>query len=146
VVCAAALVATACGGGGGGDREGIATPTAPGGIRTVEVAMTEFRFTPDHVTVAAGETVRLVFRNEGTVVHDAFLGDEMAQEDHEREMREGAGHGPGTMGAGPGAITVEPGRTGTITHTFSAGERLLVGCHQPGHWAAGMKLAVTVRG
>jgi uncharacterized cupredoxin-like copper-binding protein len=42
------------------------------------------------------------------------------------------------------AITVEPGKLGSLTHTFKAGDGLAIGCHEPGHYAAGMKLAITV--
>jgi uncharacterized cupredoxin-like copper-binding protein len=127
--------------------------------RTVEVAMVDNAFEPTQVEVEAGETVRFVFRNEGAVVHDAVIGDEAAQADHEAEMRaaeetatsgsEGEmgdmGHGA-TSGEGDeeAAITVEPGREGEITHTFDTAGELLIGCHEPGHYEAGMKVAVDV--
>jgi len=41
-------------------------------------------------------------------------------------------------------VTVKPGRSATITHTFDEAERVEIGCHQPGHYAAGMKVAITV--
>jgi len=42
------------------------------------------------------------------------------------------------------AIVVEPGETGTLTHTFDDAGTVEIGCHQPGHYGAGMKIAVTV--
>ena len=48
------------------------------------------------------------------------------------------------MAAGE-AVSVEPGGSAEIVHTFAAGERLLFGCHVPGHYGAGMRLAVTTR-
>ncbi len=121
--------------------------------RTVEVEMADNEFSPDQVEVAAGETVRFVFTNEGEATHDAVIGDEAAQMEHEGEMRtaESDGDGMGTMGHGgsedaddEGAITVEPGSTGELMHTFSAGDEVLIGCHEPGHYDAGMKLIVDV--
>jgi uncharacterized cupredoxin-like copper-binding protein len=40
-------------------------------------------------------------------------------------------------------VKVEPGKTATLSHTFKPGEALLIGCHEPGHYAAGMKVALT---
>lgn len=122
--------------------------------RTVEVDMVDNAFEPAEVEVAAGETVRFVFSNNGAVVHDAVIGDEAAQDDHEAEMRaaeetdgemDEMGHGS-TSGEGDdeAAITVEPGQQGEITHTFGSGDDLLVGCHEPGHYAAGMKIVVDI--
>ena len=31
-----------------------------------------------------------------------------------------------------------------LAHTFKAGESLVIGCHEAGHYQAGMKLPVTV--
>ncbi len=52
------------------------TPTgrSEAGPRTVEIAMTEFRFTPAEVQVRSGETVRSVLVNKGTVAHASMIG------------------------------------------------------------------------
>jgi uncharacterized cupredoxin-like copper-binding protein len=175
VACVVALVALAAGcgddGGGGDDEAGLsagATATTAGGPRTVPVVMTDNAFSPARVEVAAGETVTFAFRNEGSVTHDAVVGDAEAQAEHEDEMRaaeagagdhttdgtdamEGMGHGDEAGGDEAGgaageeaAITVEPGATGELTHTFAGGEGLLVGCHEPGHYDAGMRIDVAV--
>jgi uncharacterized cupredoxin-like copper-binding protein len=124
--------------------------TASSGTRTIEIEMRDIEFSPDEVQVEAGETVRFVFHNRGTVVHDAFIGDEAAQDNHEMEMRgggvtdgdSGMDHGPGDEEAAEGGITVEPGETGEFTHTFREGDELLIGCHQTGHYEEGMRLMV----
>lgn len=139
--------------------------TTAGGTRTVEIEMRDIKFSPDTVQVAAGETVRFVFKNVGAVPHDAFIGDEAAQDDHEMEMRAADGSMSSSssmtmdssttsssmdMGGGDGGdavengITVEPGDTGELTYTFSEGEELLIGCHQAGHYAAGMKITLNM--
>jgi uncharacterized cupredoxin-like copper-binding protein len=47
--------------------------------------------------------------------------------------------------SGPGeAITLGSGETGDLTYTFAAGEEVEIGCHERGHYAAGMRLAITV--
>lgn len=134
----AVLLVGGCGGGGHESHGGTAEST-----RTVDIVMRDIAYDPAAVTVKAGETVKFVFRNEGAIRHDAFIGDEAAQQEHEQEMREeGAGGGDGHHG--DDAITVDPGETGSLTHTFKAGEALLIGCHEVGHYAAGMKVVVTV--
>lgn len=133
-----ALVAAACGGGGGGKAAGS---DGRGATKTVRIEMRDLAYSPDAVTVDKGATVRFVFTNKGKVPHDAFIGDEAAQADHEEAMQMPDMSGGG---GGGGAITVEPGRTGELTHTFAETGDLLIGCHQPGHYDAGMKVTVTV--
>ncbi len=42
------------------------------------------------------------------------------------------------------AIVVQPGDSGELSYAFSEPGTYRVGCHQPGHYAAGMKIDVTV--
>lgn len=139
-VLPAALLLAACGGSGDKPAASGSSATGPAG-KTIEIEMRDIAYAPTTIDVPAGQPVRLVFRNRGKVAHDAFVGDEAAQAEHESEM--GAMGGMAHGGGDANAITVAPGRTGTLTRTFTAGERLLVGCHQPGHYAAGMKAAIT---
>ena len=136
-VLALGLVAVAC---GGSDQ----STTGAGSARAVEVTMVDNRFEPSTITVARGEKVRFVFRNNGSVVHDAYLGDADAQAMHETDMMGGrAGH-DADGDAAKSDVTVEPGKTGTITHTFDQAGAVEIGCHEPGHYAGGMKTAVAV--
>lgn len=136
------------------EEDAVGTEANP---RTVEVEMVDNAFEPTEVEVAAGETVRFVFSNTGAVVHDAVIGDEAAQEEHEDEMRAaeetttsegemgGMDHGStAEEGDDEATITVEPGEEGEIVHTFESSGELLIGCHEAGHYAAGMKVAVDV--
>lgn len=149
MMVALVLVALVLAGCGGDDDDGGA---AGSGTRTVEIEMRDIAFSPDQIDVRAGETVRFVFNNVGKVRHDAFIGDEAAQEEHEMEMREGGTattemgmeHGEEGGGEAAGGITVEPGETGELTHTFEEGDELLIGCHEAGHYAAGMKITIDV--
>jgi uncharacterized cupredoxin-like copper-binding protein len=127
------------GGCGGGEHDSHASATT----RVVDVKMRDIAYEPAAVTVKAGETVRFVFFNEGKIPHDAFIGDEAAQAEHEKEMREADSHGMDGDHGGHGII-VDPGEIGSLTHTFKAGDTLVIGCHQVGHYAAGMKIALTV--
>ena len=140
VVALVGMVAVSCGhdhSGGAGDA-GAAT-------RTIRIEMRDTAYVPDAVTVDRGETVRFVFTNEGKLSHDAFLGDTAAQAEHETEMRAADdSHGGGHGGDTEGAISVEPGKTGELTHTFEKAGEIQIGCHEPGHYEAGMKIDVTV--
>jgi uncharacterized cupredoxin-like copper-binding protein len=138
-LAALALLAAACG------SDDSSTSETTSSARTVKVTMQDNEYVPDAVSVAAGETVRFEFTNAGAVDHDAFIGDAAAQDEHEVEMSESTGMAGHHMGGeDQGAITVEPGKTGTLTHRFSAGEKVLIGCHEPGHYDGGMKIAITV--
>lgn len=143
LVAALTLLGGACGGGSDDDGGGAAGD----GTRTVGITMRDIAFDPAELTVRTGEEVRFVFENEGKLVHDAFIGDEAAQGEHEKEMREadaaggGGGHGH-DAGAGSG-ITVDPGKRGELTHRFDRAGEVFIGCHEPGHYPA-MRITVTV--
>ena len=114
-------------------------PTSP---RTVEVIMEDIKFDQPTLTVAAGETIDFRFTNDGKVPHDAFIGDAAAQMDHAAEMTEMGDAGGHAMEEA--AIVVQPGDSGELSYTFDQPGTYQVGCHQPGHYAAGMKIDVTV--
>jgi uncharacterized cupredoxin-like copper-binding protein len=139
-VAAALLVLTGCG------DDDSASDTGGDETRTVEIDMADIAFEPDTLEVTAGERVRFVFTNTGEIAHDAFVGDKDAQADHEAEMRDADGdeHGGGHGDESEDAITLEPGDTGELTHTFDEAGTLEIGCHQPGHYDAGMRMTVEV--
>jgi uncharacterized cupredoxin-like copper-binding protein len=122
--------------------------------RVVEVTMNDdFSFDPATIDVAAGETITFKLVNGGVIGHDFTIGDDATQDAHEIEMAEMAdmdmededadmdmesedeeGHG-----ADSNAVTVAAGEQGELTWTFAdAGETILFGCHEPGHYDAGM--------
>jgi uncharacterized cupredoxin-like copper-binding protein len=124
-----------CGGSKGGSSGGSSS------ARTIDVDMKDIAYAPTSVDVKVGQPVKFVFHNKGATQHDAFIGDEAAQDDHEKEMR-----GTGRMGhkGATDAITVKPGKAGSITRTFDTAGPVLIGCHEPGHYAGGMKLQVNI--
>jgi len=116
-----------------------------GNERFVDVVMRDIAYSPQSVDVKRGETLIFVFHNTGKVVHDAFLGDEAAQAQHEREMSASA---MGSMTAmhddDDSATTVQPGQTASLKHTFTKVGSTIIGCHEPGHYEAGMRLRIVV--
>ena len=152
LVLASAVTLVACGGDGGSDSAEGAGGSA-GTPRTIEVTMTDMAFTPSQLDVTDGETVTFVFRNDGAVRHEAVIGTSAEQEAHHTEMAEmGDAHDGmegGTMPHGEEttemhSVVVEPGDTLEMTHTFESDGPLMIGCHEPGHWEAGMKMDIDV--
>jgi uncharacterized cupredoxin-like copper-binding protein len=145
------LAGAGCGGGSHptakemGMSSSTTATAAAAGRRTVDVEMRDIAYSPSTISVHTGETVTFVFHNMGRTQHEAFIGDSAAQADHERMMGNGGPAGEmGGMGGAAEEVKVEPGRTGSLSHTFQPGEALLIGCHEPGHYAAGMKAALAV--
>lgn len=137
----AGLTLAAC---GGSAHDGIGTGSSAVSSRTINIQMTDLAFTPDAIAVASGETVTFVFTNNGQVDHDAFIGDAAAQSAHGMEMNSTGGNANGHHMANNGAISVKPGKTGKLSMTFERAGLLEIGCHEPGHYEAGMKTTVDV--
>lgn len=109
--------------------------------RVVDVETVEeggFHYEPDTIEVRAGETVTFRVHNIGEAVHEFVVGDEAAQATHEAQMRAMASEG-GMMHDDPNAISVRPGETGELTWAFTKSTAVVYGCHEPGHFAAGMR-------
>jgi uncharacterized cupredoxin-like copper-binding protein len=109
---------------------------ADDGTRTVEIGIRYSRFTPSDLTVAAGETVRFVLRNDDPINHEFILGDAEVQRIH--EVGEEPHH------ARPGEVSVPAGETAVTTYRFGDTGALLFGCHLPGHWSYGMRGTVRI--
>ena len=61
--------------------------------------------------------------------HDGMEGDTMPHDEEMTDLH---------------SVVLEPGETIEITHTFESAGQLMVGCHEPGHWEAGMKMEIDV--
>lgn len=111
--------------------------------RVIEIQATDnLTFEPANITVAAGETVTFRLINQGNLVHDFTLGDQTTQDKHEAEMAEMGG----MVHDDPNVVVIPAGETVELTWTFAEAGTVLIGCHQPGHYAAGMTGRVTVEG
>ena len=139
-----AVGAVACGDGDTGDVSGSTA-------EVVTVNMIDNAFRPSKIEVKAGEEITFRFRNDGKV-HEAVVGNAEEQAEHEAEMNGKAADaeddgGMTTMehdGSDDEALSLAPGETGELTHTFEEAGELRIGCHEPDHYEAGMKIAVTV--
>lgn len=132
--------------------------------RTVEVVMTDHRYTPETITVRKGETVRFKIRNEGQVVHEFNIGTAAMHAAHQKEMAMMVEHGAlgidkihhdkmnTDMGGGhvmkhddPNSVLLEPGKSGELTWTFSTDAKLEFACNVPGHYDAGMMGTISIK-
>jgi len=137
-VALVAIVAAGC-----ADKNNPSTAAGPAKTQ-VEITMTDHAYSPNNVTVPKGEQVVLKFINSGRVEHEAVIGDTTVQDDHAQEMMDG--HTMSGMGgdASDRTVTVKPGKTAEITTTFDTATTLIIGCHETGHYEAGMKAMLKV--
>lgn len=91
------------------------------------------------MTVKAGQPVTFKVTNGGVTEHEFYLGQEMAQAEQEKMMQSGQ-----MMHGTAEGISLKPGETKELTYTFAQAGQTLAGCHVAGHYAAGMKAAITV--
>jgi uncharacterized cupredoxin-like copper-binding protein len=109
--------------------------------RTIVVTMgDDMRFTPDHIAVRQGETVRIVVKNAGAMLHEFVLGNERELKEHAALMRKF----PNMQHDDPSMANVAPGQTGEIVWTFNRPGHFEFACLQPGHYEAGMRGTVDV--
>ncbi len=118
---------------------------ASSAARIIDVSTLDtFRFTPDPITVKVGETVTFRITNDGNVPHDVVLDDMAGQDAHEAEMAEMVASGNMTMADEENGFALLAGESKALTWTFTEAGTVFLGCHQPGHYAAGMIASVIV--
>jgi uncharacterized cupredoxin-like copper-binding protein len=109
--------------------------------RTVAVTIHYSHFSPPHLSVAAGQTVRFTIRNADPIDHEFILGDQSVQD------REEAGTDRIHDGPMPGMVSAPAGTTVSTVVTLPrhpAQPSLIYACHLPGHYAYGMRGSLQV--
>jgi uncharacterized cupredoxin-like copper-binding protein len=110
--------------------------------RTMRISMRDsMRFSPAHLTVKQGETVRFVVRNDGKLLHEMILGTEEELAKHAELMRKF----PDMQHDEPHMVHVQPGRTDVIVWTFNRPGEFRFACLAAGHYESGMIGTITVR-
>lgn len=103
--------------------------------QTIEVTMSDnMRFVPDYIEVRQGETLRLVHRNRGKLMHEFVLGTRKELDEHAALMK----RFPNMEHDEPYMAHVPPGKTGEIVWTFNRAGEFDFACLIPGHYDAGM--------
>lgn len=120
----------------------LGQPGAAGKVtRNIKVDMSDnMRFTPETLTVKAGDTIRFVVSNNGKVRHEMVFGTEAQLKAHYAAMLKN----PEMEHADDNQISLEPGKSGELIWTFTQAGTVNFACLQPGHYDAGMKGSVTV--
>jgi uncharacterized cupredoxin-like copper-binding protein len=121
----------------GSDRGKGAEPVLGPEPVTVELRVEHSRFSPDHLTVRAGTTVRFVIVNGDPINHEFIVGPDEVHRRHESGSEKV--HPPV-----PGEVSVAAGARAETSFTFGQTGDALFACHLPGHFAYGMSGTVTV--
>lgn len=127
-------------------KEGHASAMGQPGVaarvaRTIDVDMNDaMRFTPSHIAVKKGETVKFIVKNSGKIKHEMVLGSAQELQEHAKMMQKF----PEMEHADANQISVDPGKSGQIIWTFSKAGTFDFACLEPGHFEAGMKGQVKV--
>lgn len=104
--------------------------------RTVRIDMDDrMRFTPSHLDVTEGETLRLQVHNKGRVMHELVIGTRQALDKHARLMEKHLGMEHDE----PHMAHVSPGRRGELLWHFNRAGDFEFACLIPGHYSAGMR-------
>lgn len=110
--------------------------------RSVEIRMSDnMRFSPDHLTVREGETLRLRVVNRGRLLHEIVIGTPEELQAHAELMKK---H-PGMKHDEPYMAHVSAGQRGEITWTFNRPGEFGFACLLPGHYEAGMRGTIRVQ-
>ncbi len=103
--------------------------------RTIEVRMLDtMRFTPEHIDVDLGQTLRFRVRNTGKVMHEFVIGTKQENEAHAALMVKF----PTMEHDEPYMAHVGPGKRGEIVWTFNRVGEFEFACLIAGHYQAGM--------
>jgi len=110
--------------------------------RTMTITMSDtMRFSPANLTIKQGDTVRIVVRNDGKLLHEMVLGTEEDLAKHAELMRKF----PDMEHDEPHMVHVQPGRTEVMVWQFNRPGEFRFACLVPGHYEAGMTGTITVR-
>ena len=131
--------------------------TASDVSRTIDIAITDNRFTPETISIKKGETVRFRLKNDGQFVHEFNIGTAAMHAKHQKEMMMMVEHGvlepdrinharmKMDMGGGKtmmhndsNSVLLEPGKSAEVIWTFSSEAKLEFACNVPGHYESGM--------
>lgn len=120
LVLALSSILAACSGSGG---------SSSGSNTSIDVSMSDFKFTPDTWTVPAGKEITLNLKNDGTVTHDWVLMIKPAEAPFDSADQANVS----------ATFEVESGKTSAVKFTSpaTAGEYEVI-CSIPGHLEAGM--------
>ena len=109
--------------------------------RTIHIVMTDnMRFTPDKINVKQGETIKIVLKNEGKMLHEFVIGTKKDLDEHAALMLKF----PDMEHEEPYMAHVPVGKSGEILWTFNRAGDFDFACLIAGHYQAGMVGKISV--
>lgn len=109
--------------------------------RTVTLTMLDtMRFSPDKIRVKQGETINIVIKNAGAMLHEFVIGTPKELEEHAALMVKF----PDMEHDEPYMAHVPAGKTGRIVWTFNQAGEFDFACLIAGHYSAGMRGKIVV--
>jgi uncharacterized cupredoxin-like copper-binding protein len=109
----------------------------------IRMSIEAYHFVPNHIQVQEGETVRFLITNPTDRAHELFIGTPVEQDADEALHKGASPMEQPTTRYGYG-IYIPAFGTGELDYHFTAANGIMIGCHLPGHWAAGMQATITV--
>ena len=110
--------------------------------RTIDIdANDAFRYSPDHLTIKRGDTIRFVMHNKGNIVHEIVLGTMADLKEHAELMKKF----PDMEHEEAHMAHVGPGKAGDIVWRFNRTGTFYFACLIPGHFEGGMVGTVSVQ-
>lgn len=110
--------------------------------RTINVDMSDkMRFSPAEIVIKPGDTVRLVAKNGGKIMHEMVIGTMKELKEHADLMKKF----PGMEHDEPYMAHVAPGKTERIVWQFTKPGEFYYACLIPGHFEAGMMGKIVVK-
>lgn len=145
------------------EAELLGSPAPKGQGRVVRIEMTDNAYNPKKIDVRAGEVVRFVIINKGSLLHEFNMNTAAAHVEHRPMMTMMMEHGmitadkiktlkmkmpDGTVmeHVEPNSVIVEPGKTAEISWRFTKTGSLEIACNIPGHYESGMVAPLNVVG
>lgn len=117
----------------------------PGTDRIVEMSISGMKFIPDRIEVRQGQMIAFVVDNPTDIAHELFIGDEADQMAHHAAHMAVPSADQAVVPHYGYGFYLEPHATKVVTYKFDSARKILLGCHLPGHWEAGMVAYVTVK-
>jgi uncharacterized cupredoxin-like copper-binding protein len=115
----------------------------PEAMKVVRIEVDDsMRFVPSKWDAQAGEPIRIVLVNKGTVEHELVIGSEKEIIAHAKEMANPnlSNHHHTNQ------ISAKPGQQSELVWTFKEPGQYAMACFEPGHYEAGMKGVIEVLG
>ena len=113
--------------------------------RIITVSMQDtmrFEFEPDPGELKHGETIEFKVSNDGQIQHEFSIGNADDQISHAAMMQKM----PNMKHNDPNTVSLAPGESAKLSWKFMGKDTVVFACNIPGHFEAGMKHDLAIKG